>query len=291
MSATGALTEAQYEALAAPQGADGLSGHPDDPAPVRVSGSQAIIPAGLKGNLRGFPWASGSVDTSHTIDLSGPARVDLIVLRLDRAAGYVVGTAVRKGTADTAPAPLTGTGPNDVYEIPLAEVRVSGGALTLLRLRAWYIGEDGQILCKSSTRPPHAPGRRIRETDTGRTYESTGTVWAAVLDDSGTVGVSVASGYTFLENNLRRVGRQCIASVKVMRKGAAMPAGSTVKVGVIPDGFRPSFPVNGTALYWSGQATVGLRATPDGSFYVVTPAGLGVNPDRSVDGSLTWFTD
>lgn len=279
LSATGDLTEAQYEDLAHPQAADGLIGFPTDAPPVSVSGGQVIVRAGLKALLRGFPWASGLTPTVYTPSLAAPARVDLVVLRLFRDDNYRVGTAIRTGTGTTAPTPFQGTGPNDWYEIPLAEVRVAGGALTVAANRAWYLGDDGQILCTSGTRPPQQPGRRIRETDTGRAYESTGTTWAITLDDAGTTALPMANGWAASINRLYRVNGIAFLQLAAKRTGGNISVNATpVLLGTLPAGFRPRATVESIGLSsWSG-AFIATQFSTAGLITVdFARAGLNTN--------------
>jgi hypothetical protein len=265
LNATASLTEAQYESLAHVQAADGLIGHPNDAAPVSVSGGQIIIRSGLRALLRGFPWASGTTRIVYTPSLTGPARVDLVVLRLNRDDGYRVGSAVRTGTANTAPAPSVGVGATDVYEIPLAEVRVSGGVLTLLTTRAWYLGDDGQILCKSTSRPPHVPGRQIRETDTGRAYESTGSSWVVRLDDAGMTSLPLAGGWATAINRLYRVNGIAFLHLTVRRTGGSISvAAAQATVGTLPAGFRPRADIETIGISSSSGAHAIVRIKASG---------------------------
>ncbi|MEV1157739.1 hypothetical protein AB0J27_20305 [Micromonospora chokoriensis] len=277
LSATGALTEAQYEGLAQPQGPDGIVGNPNDSPVATILGGQIAIKAGVAGLLRGFPWGSGPDVTFHTPDLSGAARTDLVVLRLRRDDGYRVETGLRAGTPGAgAPAPVAGLGPTDWYEMPLAEYDVAGGVITQIRNRAWHLGEDGQLLCKSDCRPPHNPGRRIREMDTGRTYESNGTNWVVVLDDSGVTSVTLSGGWSASINRLQRRNGWSFAGLSVQRTGASLAAGARGTVGTLPAGFRPPFDVETTAnVSPSETATVTIRAT--GAVEVVATAGIATS--------------
>lgn len=224
---------------------------------------------------------------------SGSPRVDLVVLRLNRSTWTVTVQVVQGTPGAGAPAatrtPSTGGG--TIYEIELATVTVAAGATTLagstVTDKAWYLNEDGQILCESDRRPPHHPGRSAFETDTGRWILSDGTNWRNAVDDSGILAVAMLTGFSATENNLQRRGGLCVLNIKVQRTNAAIPAGSTTKVGNLPAGCAPTFPVQSASLYWAGGQPAGLRVTSSG-LYVVTPAGVTVAEDRTVDGSLVW---
>ncbi|WP_229398164.1 hypothetical protein [Micromonospora okii] len=239
LSATGALHESQYEMMAAATQPDGLIGHPSDPAPVRVSGGQVIVRAGLEGALRGFPWRSGDTDTVYTPPVAGPARTDLVVLRLNRPDGYAVHTAYREGTSTFPPEPASGTGPDTAFEIPLAEIGVSAAGLTVRRIRAWYLGPDGQILCTGDSLPPHSPGRRVRRIDTGQTLESNGTSWVPLLDDSGNVAFPFAGGWSASIKTMWRRNGSAFLALSPQRTGAPIAANAPVLLGTLPDGFKP----------------------------------------------------
>jgi len=278
LSATGSLTEVQYEDLAHPQAPDGLIGHPSDTVPVSVSGGQILVRAGLHGLVRGFPWASGLAAVALTPDLTGPARTDLVVLRLFRDDNFAVRAALRTGTSTTAPSPFVGTGPADWYEIPLAEVTVANGALAVRLTRSWYLGEDSQLLCTSTSRPPHAPGRRIRETDTGRTYESTGSTWIICLDDVGTSSVPLASGWATVVNRLYRYNGVVFLHFSARRTGAAIATSAAeVTIGTLPAGFRSrnNFDLIGISST-SGAHVIGRVYTTGVITVDFAVAGLGV---------------
>src|SRR5439155_15863788 len=130
---------------------------------------------------------------------SGLTRYDLGVLRLDRSTWNVT-AAVKAGTpgAGVAPSPQRDLGTSGLYEMPLASFPVPSGFLTIgptdpTKL-AWYLVPGGGITCTSLSRPPHAAGRRIYETDTGRSYVSTGITWAVTAEDTGWLNVSIGQG-------------------------------------------------------------------------------------------------
>lgn len=294
----GSVTDLEFERLSAPQAPDGLIGVPSD-LPLAFADSTGTrvvkVRANRRGLVRGFAYDSGATDIPLTCaaNTSGATRIDLIVLRLDRTT-WTVKEAVVQGTPGSgAPAAVQNTGAIGVWDLPIASVSVVNGASTLaagtVTPLAWYVGDDGQILCTPTTRPPHSNGRRIRETTTGRTYESNGTTWVTLYDNSGTLSAQLFPGYTATQNSIRRLNGVVVFALTV-RKNVTIAAGTDSFIGTVPTGFTPDFTVDGLALYWSasGQA-VGLRVTSAGGIYIATPAGMGINADRDVVGQLTWF--
>ncbi|MFD6638333.1 hypothetical protein ACFWDN_21230 [Micromonospora chalcea] len=286
VNATGTLTEAQFEALTHAQAPDGIIGTPDNGV-IFKSGGQIGL-ASFEALVRGFLYISTGVTLSP--DLTGPARTDLLVLRLDRANAFTIRAAIRKGTPGAgAPSPVYSTG-GGVYEFPVGEFDVSGGSIGAVRLRAWFLGEDGQILVRGGVRPPHDPGRRIRETDTGVTWESTGLAWVRNLDDSGVTQAAIKTGWKATENSLQRRNGIVVLSLNVTRTGSALPSNATHIFGSLPSGFRPSFDVEGTALYWSGGSPMNFRALRNGDLFIVAPAGTGISQNRGVQGQIVFPT-
>ncbi|MFC4146620.1 hypothetical protein ACFO0M_10165 [Micromonospora mangrovi] len=292
------VTELQHERLLGRALPSGLLGHPDDQALVYAdnTGTREIrIRASRQGVVEGYGWANDAAVITKTLaaNTSGSTRVDLVVLRLNRSTWSVTVQIVQGTPGAGAPAatrnPSTGSG--TTYEIELATVTVANNVTTLagstVTDKAWYLNEDGQILCESDRRPPHHPGRSAFEVDTGRWILSDGTNWRNAVDDSGVLAVPLLTGFSATENNLQRRGGVCVLNLKVQRTNAAFPAGAITKVANVPSGFAPTFPVQSAVLWWSGGLPAGLRVTSAG-IYVVTPAGVTVGEDRTVDGSLVW---
>lgn len=288
LSSDGELTEYEYEWLAAAHQPDGLIGHPDDPAPCYASGGQIIVRAGQRGVLRGFPWASGAVDVGRAVNTAGAARTDLVVLRLFRDEGHKTGTDVLLGTPGAgAPAPRTGTGPADWYEIPLAEYDVANGGIVAVRRRAWYIGPDGQILCTKTTRPPHYPGRRIREIDTGRSLESTGEEpWLSILDDSGWLNLAPAAGWGRNTLRIRRMSGVAYLHLDLDRSGASLAASTTSKLCTIPADYRlGSGQLFSAAVIYHGKVgRISINAAGD----VNLSNHEGINSGQYLVSSASW---
>lgn len=217
--ASGAITSVEHERLTHRTAPDGVYGVPSD-TPVTYAdgtGTRVVkIRSGRYALVRGSLYDSGTTDISITLDAnaSGNPRIDMIVLRLDRS-GYTVTEAKITGTpaaSPVAPALTYNTGGSGFWDFPLAEVAVANGATVItagnVTPRAWYIQDDGQILCTASTRPQHEHGRRIYQTDTGLWYYSDGSAWKidGVWTASQTAGASVSSfSFTGIPSNLKKL--------------------------------------------------------------------------------------
>ncbi|WP_025620418.1 hypothetical protein [Salinispora cortesiana] len=247
----GELTEYEYERLASATAADGLIGTPADPPPVSVSGGQAIVRAGLSGVFRGYPWSSGSSAIALSPSLDGPERYDLLVVRLDRTGGHVLAVALVTGTpGNPAPDPAGGTGPADVWEFALAELRIADGVLTLHQRRGWWLGADGGIVCTSTVRPPHTPGRRIWETDTEQLMVSDGVMWHSITPPDEVSQVALYFDWVASPNRILRRNGSVYLQLSPRFAGPAVNSISTI--GNIPERFRPT---EDLALYAAMQGT------------------------------------
>lgn len=258
---SGALSDLEYERLAGPQAADGLIADPADPPMVWADGTgtrRVFVLSNRRALIRGFEYDSGPTTTTLTLAAngSGVTRIDLIVLRLDRAT-WTVREAVVQGTPGAgAPARTMNTGSIGVWEFPLAEVTVDPGASAIAAgqvvTRAWQIGSDGQIRCTDQTRPPHEQGRRIWEMDTGRLLVSTGSGWDTVREDTGWTSFSpIAGKWSSIECAVRRRNGFTSLRLRVSRIGS-LSADTEDDVAVIPAGFRP-----GELRYVSGVIVTG----------------------------------
>ncbi|KPC86322.1 hypothetical protein ADL35_12235 [Streptomyces sp. NRRL WC-3753] len=186
-----AVTDDEHELLAARFSDDGIYGDPtDDPVVSAGTGLSVNIRADTAGSVRGHGWYSGSTPFSVTVTANATSqpRIDWVVLRLDRA-DWTVTAAVVAGTPGSgAPALTQQTGDTGVYEIPLAQARILGGASSVTVTRAeLYVGTRRRP-CTSTTRNP-APrlGEECFETDTKRVMLWDGTAWRIVYADSGEI--------------------------------------------------------------------------------------------------------
>ncbi|MFD5294791.1 hypothetical protein ACFWJU_06245 [Streptomyces mutabilis] len=175
------VTDIEYEGLAARFSDDGVYGDPTSPPVVTAgTGLSVNIRADVAASIRGHGWYSGTdvFSVPLSANISSQARTDWIVLRLDRS-DWTVKAAAVGGTPGSGPPALTQqTGGTGVYEIPLAQVRILGGASSVTVTRAeLYVGTRCRP-CTSTTRNPlPRRGELAAETDTGRTMQWDGSAW------------------------------------------------------------------------------------------------------------------
>lgn len=154
------VSEWQYEQLAARFSDDGLDGTVFSGAPVVAgSGMQVLVQAGQRASVRGFAWESGASDVPLAIasNASGSTRTDWVVLRLDRS-DWRVRAAIRQGSPGSGPPSLVQQpGPTGVYEIPLARVRVTSGASSIVGsdVTPWPLYIGTRIRPGGAGRNPH----------------------------------------------------------------------------------------------------------------------------------------
>lgn len=246
------VTELQHERLLGRALPSGLLGSPSDDPLIYADGvgtREIRVRASRQAVVDGYGWQNDASVVTKTLsaNASGSTRVDLVVLRLDRTTWDVTVEVVEGTPGAGAPSATRDASTGDgtgVYEIELATVTVADGATTLaastVAEKGWYLGEDGQILCTSTTRPPHQAGRSAWETDTARWILSNGTDWISTVDDTGWVSVSPASGWSANTLRIRQRGGVVYLHVDVNRTGASLAASTTSKLCTIPSGYRLS---------------------------------------------------
>ncbi|MCG0062231.1 hypothetical protein L0F81_02830 [Streptomyces tricolor] len=187
-----AVTDIEYEKLAARFSDNGVYGNPADTAVVSAgTGLSVNIRSDVYASVRGHAWYSGTSTVTLPIaaNNSGQTRRDRIVLRLDRST-WTVRAAVRQGAGSTAPdlvQQLTDTG---IYEIPLAVVTVLNGASSVTVTRSeLYAGARVRPCTSTTLNPAPVPGEVAVETDTGRVRVWNGTAWVLIYDNNGEVVV------------------------------------------------------------------------------------------------------
>lgn len=189
-----AVTDLEYEKVAARFSEDGVYGTPADAAVVSAgTGLSVNIRADVYGSLRGHAWTSGTETDTLAIsgNISGQTRIDRVVLRLDRS-DWSVRAVVKGGTPGAGvPSLSQSTGDTGTYEIPLAEATVLSGAgsVTVTR-KELYVGSRLRPATSSTRNSAPTLGELAYETDTGITRQWTGSSWRAVIEDSGEITVN-----------------------------------------------------------------------------------------------------
>jgi hypothetical protein len=260
------VTDDEHELLAARFSDDGVYGDPTDTQVVTAgTGLSVNIRADVAASVRGHGWYSGSTPFSVPLsaNISSQTRIDWIVLRLDRS-NWTVTAAVVGGTPGSgAPALTQQTGTTGVYEIPLAQARILGGASSVTVTRAeLYVGTRRRP-CTSTTRNPTPRlGEECFETDTKRVMLWDGTTWRLVYQDSGEVVLQKLltptwsnSGDSVLE---QRGGAIWLRTGGWERQHTVLNSSSASQLPVlIPDAYVP----HTRYQYWNVYITGDTRAT------------------------------
>lgn len=96
-----AVTDTEYEKIAARFSDDGVYGVPSDAAAVAAGiGLSVDVRPGVYASVRGHAWSSGTaaVNLPVAANSSGQKRIDRVVLRLDRS-DWTVRAVVKPGVA------------------------------------------------------------------------------------------------------------------------------------------------------------------------------------------------
>lgn len=280
LSADGELSEYEYEWLSDPL-PDGILGDGGSADPFSKSGAQIVVPANVRANVRGFPWSSGSTGAAVNPDLTGSARTDLLVLRLDRPAGHQLYLAIVKGTPGAgAPDYNRDYSSSGLLDIPICEYDVANGSIGATRRRCWFVTADGTYLAGSAdSEPRHGVGRFMYRTDLKRLYVSNGTKWLNVAEDSGQLPITLVSGWSFTSNYLRRLGGgQIVAQFSAGRTGNALGSSRT-KVATLHSSCKPDVRFETVAYVTAASDGSGRYATfaefrTDGTVYVDLSRGI-----------------
>lgn len=276
----GAVSQLEYAAGINWASPSGLIGHPTDTAPLYISGGQLYLRAGVAARILGMAYENEDDDLPIDIEdnAGGAARPDHVVLRLDWTT-MLVRVAVLEGTPGGTLPPLSQTRPSvgtNRYEVSLGSVSVPAGGTvagaTLTRL-GWYIGSDGQILCTSTTRPPHYGGRAAWEVDNGREIISTGNVWRTINDDTGLITPTLATGWSGNFTIRRRNGAITIHASPIART-VSLAGGdpATITTGLDPRLCPPNeVMVPGVVMDASGRICR-VSALPNGTVLLVYQA-------------------
>lgn len=201
---SGTINDYEHEQLESPAQPNGLVGVPTDATLVYgdSTGRQIKVRPNRYGLLRGKTWTSGPAEYIKAIaaNTSGSTRIDLVVLRLDRANNGVT-LEVRAGVPGAGrPAPVQQVPPatafgTGIFELPVAQVTVVNNAATITAADvvnlAWYVSASGEILCTSTTRPYGLVDldQFIYESNTKLRYAWDGAAWQPAVDYRNSKGL------------------------------------------------------------------------------------------------------
>jgi hypothetical protein len=293
----GTISMSEFEALVHADGPDGVIGStPTDQAPVYADGTtrQLWLRGGRYIRLRGRMFYTGLTDTAYPVSAnsSGSNRTDLLVARLTRATQLITIEVKAGTTALTQDMTSFDTG---VFEIPLATAVVANAASAIpagnVTSKAWFVNEEGAILCTTGTRPPHAAGRRCYETVSSggltivREILSDGTTWwggdwTTLTYNAGfttNTAIGEALGY---RRNLD--GAVELRGVVKKTDNSAFAAGSSTNISTVPAALRPTFDRHHVQV-----VQFGASGMPAAKLQVTGTTGV-VSVTANSDVSFTW---
>lgn len=302
-----AISLAEYEQLATPLGLDGLINY-NGVAPVYAdsTGLQVKLRASVSAILRGSRYNSqtGEIIAIPGNASAGTTRIDLIVLRLDRAAAapntYTVKPFRIGGVASAnpvAPSPvrndtIDGSG---VYDLPLATVSVPYNATTIAALqvtnRAWWVSGSGYTGFQAAM-PPAAPGVTFRANDSGNTFIGTsGGTWQTLYRDTGWVSVNPAAGFSAYSGFRFRIqGNRCSMTMRIQRTGATIAATVSPVIYTLAEAYRPA-DVHQFGLYNVTLPDHVSEITINATTGAVTLLGNGthaINQNAILTSNMSW---
>lgn len=270
----GGVTDARYERLMADVVGSGRLAY----RPTSTTLSQSLVYADSTGRqvkvrasqaalVRGFKWESDASGLIQPIDAntSGQTRIDLAVLRLDRAT-FTVGFRIVKGSpaaSPVAPAATQTIASDGVWELPIATIRVTSSstsglpsiALTDVTPLDYFLAPPA-VVGHSTRKPPADYGAIWHQYDTNRSYIGWGgTAFNLFSEDDPLVRVTaIAAGWTDPANFYvtRRNGFVWMQGTAVLTRSDAS-AGTSLLVCALPGGYRPRYDVNALGYFNGGN--------------------------------------
>lgn len=304
-----AISLAEHEQIVAPLGASGLIGYTTTtPVYSTGTGTRTVkLRAGVRATIRGTRFnviAEHDIDGSQILaNTSGAARIDLLVLRLNREAGdpnkFTISPVVITGTPGGAPvAPLPvrndtmdGTG---YWDLPLAEIAVPNGATSIaaggVTNRAWWVTPSGYTGLDTA-KPPVEPGVIFRANDSGVSYIGSNTgKWQRIYQNTGWINVTPPAGWSASPFAFAKVNDLVVMTARLVRTGAALAATVSPTLYTLAEAFRPS------------QVTYGVYhcTFPDHSSHVAvgtngavvfsgTSGGDGIGQNATLLSNMVWL--
>ncbi|MFJ3794927.1 hypothetical protein ACIPSJ_01425 [Streptomyces sp. NPDC090088] len=258
-----ALTDVEYELLAARFSDDGVYGAPSDTSVVSAGAGLSVdVRAGVYASVRGHVWYSGTSVTNLTVAANATTslRYDRVVLRLDRSTWNVT-AVVKTGTAGAGVPDLTrDTGSTGVWEIPLATVSVAASATGVgVAAKELYVGTRVRPCTSISLPdPPTAPGELVFQATDEKLMLWTGSLWKTVYHYSGIVACDATlSAWTISTSSVleERNGLVSLRMGSFYRAGGSFAAGTESRLPVlIPSAYRHASRDQYGLAYISGGA-------------------------------------
>ncbi|WP_326728959.1 hypothetical protein [Streptomyces phaeochromogenes] len=295
-----AVTDVEYEKIAARFSDDGVHGSPLDTQVVSAGSGLAVnIRSGVYASVRGHAWSSGTstVNLSIAANSSGQTRVDLILLRLDRS-NWTVRAVVKQGTPGAgAPGIVQEDIDTGVWEIYLAVVTVLNGAASVsVKRNELYVGTRVRPLTSVTPNPLALPGELQFETDTAHLSMYDGATRKTVYSESGDVScdATVASWDITVGSVLEaRSGNVHLRLGTWNRSGGALAGASDSRLPVlIPSAFRHPTRNQYAIAYITG-ANVGRITIYPANNALAGQAWLTQKPDLAtgadvLPGNVSW---
>ncbi|MEV0608135.1 hypothetical protein AB0I61_17390 [Polymorphospora rubra] len=295
-----AVTDDEYERLVGAYTTDGLIGPPPTQPVVYADSTGLLVRVrpDRSALVRGRMWSSGPTSWTRAIGSngSGALRWDLIVLRFSRTTWDVTLEVVQGTPGAGVPAATVDPAGGGIWELPIASVRVTAGATTIaagdVTMLAWYLGQDGQIVCRQAAEVPHNAGRLVFETETSRTLVSTGTTWTVLRDDTGWINLTPATGWRSRLLKGRRVNGNVNLICNVARNNVGLAGATASIITTLPTSLRPTLGkdehvvLTGTTPSGAGYA-FRMIVNETGQVRLETPHG-GLGPTSWLETTGHW---
>lgn len=245
-----ALTLAEHEKLVYPLGQTGLVGGVGSPPVIAdSSGRQVKLKAGVGALIRGTRFTNlTETVVSIPANTSGNTRIDLLVLRLNRATYEITPVPISgsPGGSPVAPPPVRNEpgGSPDYYDLPLAEITVTNGATTIsagqVAIRGYWIFGSG-LVGNSDARPPVETGLIWAEIDTGiKWVGAAGGVFQRIYDHTPYDSLGSPGGWNTSNFHFGRDGNIVTGTIRIERTGAALSASTSAVFGNLGPSLRPA---------------------------------------------------
>ncbi|MFC8658118.1 hypothetical protein ACFUCT_23400 [Streptomyces parvus] len=293
-----AVTDAEYEQMAARFSDNGVYGDPSDTPVVSAGiGLTVDIRPNVDASVRGHAWTSGTstVTLAVAANPSGSTRTDRAVLRLDRS-DWTVRAVIKQGTPGSGVPTLTQqTSDTGVYEILLANITVLAGATSLTVTRGErYVGTRIRPCTSTSLTDPNPVLGELRwETDTGRLRLYDGTSLRTIYESSP-AEISLGAGFSSWIDEGQAVGQRSgsVVSLRVSKRrvgstfNATDPDGS--KIATVPASLRNTSRNQYFACTFSNGVTGRVEIRTDGGMWVRMLSG-NVPVNHTVSLTMTYL--